>query len=81
MLDGFTPAEIATVGITMCLRWSGSGPPLPLQHGFPETQIMGRHVVRAFSEWDQSQSAEEPSGPSAPLRCIPPPLPQAPVQG
>ena len=42
MMDGFTTAEIETGTTTVFVRSSGSGPPLLLLHGFPETHLMWR---------------------------------------
>jgi haloacetate dehalogenase len=40
MLDGFETAEIQTGETSIFVRWSGSGSPLLLLHGFPETHLM-----------------------------------------
>jgi len=52
-MDDFTSAEVRTDETTIFVRWSGSGPPLLLLHGFPETHLMWRDVaprlVRAFT--------------------------------
>jgi haloacetate dehalogenase len=45
MLDQFETAEIQTGETNIFLRWSGSGPPLLLLHGFPETHLMWREVA------------------------------------
>jgi len=45
MLDGFERAEIDTGEATIFMRWSGSGPPILLLHGFPETHVMWRDVA------------------------------------
>ena len=45
MLDGFHAAEVPTYDTSLFLRWSGSGPPLLLLHGFPETHVMWRDVA------------------------------------
>jgi haloacetate dehalogenase len=42
MMDGFTAAKIETGATSIFVRWSGSGPPLLLLHGFPETHVMWR---------------------------------------
>jgi haloacetate dehalogenase len=43
--DDFASAEIQTPGATIFLRHSGSGPPLLLLHGFPQTHLMWRSVA------------------------------------
>jgi haloacetate dehalogenase len=44
-MDDFASAEIHTGETTVFLRWSGTGPPLLLLHGFPETHLMWRDVA------------------------------------
>jgi alpha-beta hydrolase superfamily lysophospholipase len=45
MMDDFTPATIETAETGIFVRWSGSGPPVLLLHGFPETHLMWRGVA------------------------------------
>lgn len=45
MLDGFDSATVDTGETTIFLRRSGSGPPILLLHGFPETHLMWRDVA------------------------------------
>ncbi len=45
MMDDFTAAEIATDATTIFVRSHGSGPPILLLHGFPQTQLMWRSVA------------------------------------
>src|SRR6188472_4706081 len=45
MLDGFVTAEIETGETRIFTRRSGSGPPLLLLHGFPQTHLMWRGVA------------------------------------
>src|SRR6187397_1408803 len=45
MLDDFTPATIETAETGIFVRWSGSGPPVLLLHGFPQTHLMWRDVA------------------------------------
>jgi len=45
MLDGFETAEIDTGETTTFARLSGSGSPILLLHGFPETHLMWRDVA------------------------------------
>jgi haloacetate dehalogenase len=44
-LSGFEAAEIYTGMTSIFVAWSGSGPPILLLHGFPETQLMWRGVA------------------------------------
>jgi haloacetate dehalogenase len=44
-LEGFDAAEIQTEETTIFVRRSGSGPPLLLLHGFPQTHLMWRSVA------------------------------------
>lgn len=44
-MDGFTAVEVSTVETTLFVRWGGSGPPLLLLHGFPETHLMWRDIA------------------------------------
>jgi haloacetate dehalogenase len=44
-MDDFTPVEVRTKGTTIFVRHGGSGPPLLLLHGFPETHLMWRGVA------------------------------------
>lgn len=45
MFDGFATATIGTGETTIFTRSGGSGPPLLLLHGFPETHVMWRDVA------------------------------------
>jgi haloacetate dehalogenase len=45
MMDDFETAEIQTGETSIFARWSGSGPPLLLLHGFPQTHLMWRRVA------------------------------------
>ena len=45
MLDGFDAAEVPTGETTIFVRRAGSGPPLLLLHGFPQTHLMWRSVA------------------------------------
>jgi haloacetate dehalogenase len=44
MFEGFSSDEIRTDDTTIFVRTSGSGPPVLLLHGFPETHLMWRDV-------------------------------------
>jgi pimeloyl-ACP methyl ester carboxylesterase len=45
MLIGFESAEIETAETTIFARRGGSGPPLLLLHGFPQTHLMWRALA------------------------------------
>jgi haloacetate dehalogenase len=45
MMDDFTTAEIQTGETSIFVRTCGSGPPVLLLHGFPETHLMWRSVA------------------------------------
>jgi haloacetate dehalogenase len=45
MMDDFKTAEIQTGETSIFARWSGSGAPLLLLHGFPQTHLMWRSVA------------------------------------
>ena len=45
ILDGFKAAEVRTGETTIYARWGGSGPPVLLLHGFPQTHLMWREVA------------------------------------
>jgi haloacetate dehalogenase len=45
MMETFAAAEIETGETTIFIRSAGSGPPVLLLHGFPETHLMWRHVA------------------------------------
>jgi haloacetate dehalogenase len=44
-MDGFTAATIETAEAGIFVRMHGSGPPVLLLHGFPETHLMWRGVA------------------------------------
>jgi haloacetate dehalogenase len=50
MLEGFAHARIVANGITINLRHGGSGPPLLLLHGYPETHVMWRKVAPLLAQ-------------------------------
>jgi haloacetate dehalogenase len=45
MMDRFTTSEIQTDETTIFVRSYGSGPPILLLHGFPQTHLMWRSVA------------------------------------
>ncbi len=45
MFEGFDGGRIATAETTIHAVWAGSGPPLLLLHGFPQTHVMWRLVA------------------------------------
>jgi haloacetate dehalogenase len=45
MLDDFETAEIQTGEVHIFVRWAGSGAPLLLLHGFPQTHLMWHRVA------------------------------------
>ena len=45
MLDDFETAEIQTNESSIFVRWAGSGSPILLLHGFPQTHVMWRGVA------------------------------------
>jgi haloacetate dehalogenase len=45
MMDDFQSAEVETGETTIFVRWSGSGSPILLLHGFPQTHLMWRSVA------------------------------------
>ena len=45
MMDDFDAADVETRETTIFVRWSGSGAPLLLLHGFPQTHFMWRDVA------------------------------------
>lgn len=49
MWEDFRAAEIETGESRIFVRWLGSGPPVLLLHGFPQTHLMWRHVAPALA--------------------------------
>src|SRR5256885_7717721 len=49
IMNDFAIAEINTGETTIFVRSHGSGPPLLLLHGFPETHLMWRSVARLLA--------------------------------
>jgi haloacetate dehalogenase len=45
MLDGFAAQVIDTSEASIFVRWAGSGPPVLLLHGFPQSHVMWRGVA------------------------------------
>ena len=50
MFDGFAMADVQTQGATIHLVTGGSGPPLLLLHGYPQTHAMWHRVAPRLAE-------------------------------
>ncbi|HTW98805.1 MAG TPA: alpha/beta fold hydrolase, partial [Acidimicrobiales bacterium] len=50
LLEGFGAGRVRANGVTINLRRAGSGPPLLLLHGYPETHVMWHRVAPALAE-------------------------------
>ncbi len=50
MFDGFIPKRIATSGAEIALVQGGSGPPLLLVHGYPQTHVMWHKVAPRLAQ-------------------------------
>ncbi len=50
MFDGFETRRVATSGAEINLRLGGSGPPLLLLHGYPQTHVMWHRVAPYLAE-------------------------------
>lgn len=50
MFEGFAADEIKTEATTIFVRRAGSGPPLLLLHGFPQTHVMWREVAPRLAD-------------------------------
>ncbi len=50
MFDGFETRRVATSGAEIHLRLGGSGPPLLLLHGYPQTHVMWHRVAPYLAE-------------------------------
>jgi haloacetate dehalogenase len=50
MFEGFTQTQVATEGATINLRYGGSGPPVLLLHGYPQTHTMWHLVAPRLAE-------------------------------
>ena len=48
MLDGFEQDRIVTTGAEINLRNAGTGPPLLLLHGYPQTHVMWHKIAPAL---------------------------------
>ncbi|MBZ5602388.1 MAG: alpha/beta hydrolase [Acidobacteriia bacterium] len=50
MFDGFTTSKIQTTGATIHAISAGSGPPLLLLHGYPQTHVMWHRIAPRLAE-------------------------------
>jgi haloacetate dehalogenase len=50
LLDGFAERRVRTTGAEIFLRTAGSGPPLLLLHGYPQTHAMWHQVAPVLAE-------------------------------
>ncbi|MGC1306949.1 MAG: alpha/beta hydrolase [Phormidesmis sp.] len=50
MFPNFTPQKIQLADVTLHLRIGGSGPPLLLLHGYPQTHVMWHKVAPALAQ-------------------------------
>ena len=50
MFEGFTHTNLTANGVGINLRYGGSGPPLLLLHGYPQTHVMWHKVAPALAE-------------------------------
>jgi haloacetate dehalogenase len=50
MFDGFDSAHVPVAETTVFIRRKGSGPPLLLLHGFPQTHLMWHRVAPALAD-------------------------------
>ena len=50
MFEGFTHDRIVANGVGINLRYGGSGPPLLLLHGYPQTHVMWHKVAPSLAE-------------------------------
>jgi haloacetate dehalogenase len=50
MFSGFCTSDIATEGATIFARWSGTGAPVLLLHGFPQTHAMWHAVAPLLAQ-------------------------------
>ena len=50
MFEGFEERRLAAIGADIYLRIGGSGPPVLLLHGYPQTHVCWHHVAPALAE-------------------------------
>ena len=50
MFEGFTHTQVQANGITINLRYGGSGEPLLLLHGYPQTHVMWHKITPALAK-------------------------------
>jgi haloacetate dehalogenase len=51
LLEGFSTEDVMHEGVRLRLRRAGSGPPLLLLHGHPQTHVMWHKVAPALAAW------------------------------
>ena len=61
MFEGFTRKQIPTSGTTINLMQGGSGPPLLLLHGYPQTHVLW-HKMAPLLARDFTVVAARPAG-------------------
>ena len=57
MFDGFETLDVDAAGVRIHLRRAGSGPPLLLLHGYPQTHVMWHAVAPARRRWMRTPAA------------------------
>ena len=50
MFEGFTTADIDAGGTTIHTVYGGSGPPLLLLHGYPQTHVIWHKIAPTLAE-------------------------------
>jgi pimeloyl-ACP methyl ester carboxylesterase len=50
LLDRFDPIGVDVSGVGICGRMAGSGPPILMLHGYPQTHVMWDQVAPALAE-------------------------------
>ena len=50
MFEGFTRKQIPTTGTTINLMQGGSGPPLLVLHGYPQTHVLWHEMAPLLAQ-------------------------------